>query len=614
MDGFQRNCRGKQKYQTRAEEWQWLETRSIADLVNLAADPMENRNAQLVNYLLLGIGILPLLHWIFTHVHQDAWWDELISLKDYALVTIEATRTSYPEPGNHIFFNLFDNLISRLIGVRDFYEMLDHLWKLRLAQGLLAIGTCVYAFLTVKRFFSERYAGLATIILASTIPFLNFSLQLRGYNMSMLFVSMMIYHAWSYLDGKRPVHLALSAITSFFLLYTIPSNVYFLFALSAMIGIDWLTQFRSENKTVEDKKGKKTKAKGPSLFSFPHLWVLGAIGIGAGITYVAYQPVMELLLDNRFVSNEPPERAFVLTTVFPSVMKAFFSFRWLLLIPILGGLFFWLTKKDLDFNRRKLLYLVAMLLLPFAFMYMHNKVPFERTFVHLSPVFAVLLAGVSALFLSGLKLNEWIKQTIVGVLAVYCIGSYVWQDGEINAQLDKNLDRNKREQDIYHNFYLADNFRPHEAIKEFLALNDTNSTIILADELDRVSYLYYLEKYDLPSYAIIKTKAQQVTAQGQSFSHVSMFQRSQGKGQKPAFQQIPVNLDQKNQAYNDYFLLVNIASQLERGKTIYLFSGYPNKAQKAIDLFFKEQFTLTQLNEGGFANLFKLEPKVRLTP
>lgn len=573
---------------------------------------MEIKKTQLLNYLLLGIGILPLLHWIFSHVHQDAWWDELISLKDYALVTIETTRTSYPEPGNHIFFNLFDNLVSRMIGVRDFYEMLDHLWKLRLAQGLLAIGTCVYAFLTVKRFFSERYAGLAAIILASTIPFLNFSLQLRGYNMSMLFVSMMIYHAWSYLDGKRPVHLALSAILSFFLLYTIPSNVYFLFALCAVIGLDWLTQFREKGETDKTKKGKKIK--GPSPFSFPHLWVLGAIGMGAGVTYVAYQPVMELLLGNRFVSNEPPERAFVLTTVFPSVMKAFFSFRWLLLIPILGGLFFWLTKKDLDFNRRKLLYLFILLLLPFVFMYLHEKVPFERTFVHLAPVFAVLLAGVCALFLSGLKLNEWMKQSIVGVLAVYCIGSYVWQDGEINARLDKNLERNKREQDIYHNFYLADNFRPHEAVKDFLALNDTSSTIILADELDRVSYLYYLEKYDLPSYAIIKTQAQKVTAQGQTFSHVSMFQRSMGKGKKPAFQQIPVNLDQKNQAYNDYFLLVNIAGQLERGKTIYLFSGYPKKVEKALDLFFKEQYTVSQLNGFGFANLFKLEPKVRLTP
>ncbi|MBI1286749.1 MAG: hypothetical protein GC178_04145 [Flavobacteriales bacterium] len=559
----------------------------------------------LSNTVLVSVGILPLLHWMFGHVHQDAWWDELISLKDYALVTFETTRTSYPEPGNHIFFNLFDNLVSRLIGVRDFYEMLDNLWKLRLAQGLLAIGTCVYTFLTVKRFFSERYASLAAIILASTIPFLNFSLQLRGYNMSMLFVSMVIYHGWSYLESRKLSHLILTGLTSFFLLYTIPSNVYFLFGLSAVIGIDWLLQFREKGGNEKMKKGEKEKK--PSLFSFPHLWVLAAIGIGAGITFVAYQPVMEQLLDNRFVSKAPPERAFVLTTVFPSVMKAFFSFRWLLLIPILGGLFFWLTKKELAFDRRKLAYVLVAFLLPFVFLYVHDKVPFERTFVHLAPVFAILLAGISALFLEGLNLNETAKQGFIAVLAIYCMGNYVWQESEINIHLDKNLERNKREQNIYNAFFLANNFQPHRAVKEFIALNDTNAAVMLVDELDRVSYLYYLEKYDITSYAMIKIQPKTVEAQGHTFNHVGMFQKSMGKGNKPAFQQIPANLDDKNKPYNNYLLLTQVVSQIERGKSIYLFTGFPNKAEKAFDMFFKNQILLKRENEFGFANLFKLE-------
>ncbi len=570
---------------------------------------MDSKKSQTINYVLLGIGLLPLLHWMFGHLHQDAWWDELISLKDYALVSFEVTRTSYPEPGNHIFFNLFDNIVSRLVGIRDFYEMLDHLWKLRLAQGLLAIGTCIYVFLTTKRFFSERYASLAAIILASTIPFLNFSLQLRGYNMSMFFVSMVIYHSWSYLDNRKLKHVIVTALASFFLLYTIPSNVYFLFGLSGVIGIDWLVQFRSQNKPIEDKKGKKKKAKGASLFSFPHLWVLGAIGIGAGITFAAYQPVMEQLLDNRFVSKAPPERAFVLTTVFPSVMKAFFSFRWLLLVPILGGFFFLLTKKDLEFDKGKLLQVLTVFLLPFIFLFIHEKVPFERTFIHLAPVFAILIAGVSALFLNGLKLSNTVKQIMVGVLAIYCIGNYVWQNGEINAHLDKNLERNKREQNIYNAFFLADNFQPHEAVKELLALNDTNAVVILVDELDRVSYLYYLEKYDITSYAMINIQPKQVEAQGRKFTHVGMFQKSMGKGNKPAFQQIPANLDQKNKPYNDYLLLTQVVSQIERGKNIYLFTGFPKKAEKAYKMFFKDQISLKQMNEFGFANLFKLELK-----
>jgi hypothetical protein len=568
---------------------------------------MEDRKTELFNYVLVAIGLLPLLHWMFGHVHQDAWWDELISLKDYALVTFETTRTSYPEPGNHIFFNLFDNVVSRLIGVRDFYEMLDQLWKLRFAQGLLAIGTCVYVFLTVKRFFSERYASLAVIILASTIPFLNFSLQLRGYNMSMLFVSMVIYHGWSYLHSRKWPHLLLTGLSSFFFLYTIPSNVYFLFGFSLVMLMDWWTNFRADGRSVEDKKSKK-KPKGPSLFSYPHLWLLGAIGIGTAITFMAYQPIMELLLDNRFVSKAPPERAYVITNVFPSVMKAFFSFRWLLLLPVLGGIFFWWTKKELDFERRELVYILVIFLLPFLFLFIHEKVPFERTFVHLAPVFAILLAAVSAMFFQGLKLKENATLAIVGLLAFYCIGNYVWQDNEINEHLDKNLERSKREQNIYHAFFLADNFQPKAAVEDFLALNDTNAAVMLVDELDRVSYLYYLEKHDIVSYAMIKIQPKKTETQGRTFSHVGMFQRSQGKGKKPAFQQVPANLDEADKKINNYMLLTNIVSQIERGKNIYLFTGFPRKAEKAMAQFFSDRYVLKSLNEPGFANLYLVEP------
>ena len=156
---------------------------------------------------------------------------------------------------------------------------------------------------------------------------------------------------------------------------------------------------------------------------------------------------------------------------------------------------------------------------------------------------------------------------------------------------------------------MADNFQPHNAVKQFLALNDTNAAVILVDELDRVSYLYYLEKYDVVSYAMIKIQPKKTETQGRTFTHVGMFQRSQGKGNKPAFQQVPANLDQKNKKINNYMLLTNIVSQIERGKNIYLFTGFPKKAEKAMDMFFKDRFNLTRLNDPGFANLYRLEPK-----
>ena len=583
----------------------------MADPVDPAAYlTMDRKKKNLFTYTLIAIGLLPLLHWMYGHLNQDAWWDELISLKDYALVGFGTTVTAYPEPGNHILFNLFDNLISRIIGVRDFYEMLDHIWKLRLAQGIFALGTCIYTLLTVRRFFGEKYAALAVVFLASCIPFLNFSLQLRGYNMSMFFVAMVIYHCWTFLETRKPSSLILTGIASFLLLYTVPSNVYFLFGLALVTLLDWWRNYRADGKVAEDassKKEKRKKTKSPGLFSYPHIYVLTAIGIGTVACFGAYQPVMDALTDNRFVSKSPGDRYAVLNSVFPKVVAALFSNRWLLLVPVLGSIFFRIIKMKTGPERGKLGSVLILFLLPFVFLFIHDKAPFQRTFVHLAPVFAILLAGSTAIFLDALNIKESYKKMIVSVLALYCMGNYFYENREVNAHLDKNLQRNKREQNIYHAFFLADNFRPHHAVKEFLTLNDTNAAILLLDELDRVSYLYYLEKYDLVSYAMIKVQPRNVEAQGRTFSHVGMYQRSNGKGEKVSFQQIPANLSEKNRKYNSYMLLVNIVEQMERGRDLYLFTGFPRKAEKAMDMFFEGRYRAVRLNDEGFANLYRLE-------
>lgn len=559
---------------------------------------------RVTNLGLLALGLSPFVYWVLLKSGMDAWWDEILSLKEYALVSMDKTMTTYPDPNNHIFSNLVNNAATKLIGATDIYNLLDHLSILRLIQALFALVTLFYSFLTVRLLSGKKYAFLAVVLLATCIPFLNFSLQLRGYNLSMLFMIMTIYHAWAYVDHRKSLDLVVFALSVFLLLYTVPSNAYALLAFGLVVGWEWLrkqSKTSNANRSTSRKKKRRSKKEKPKWTHQQYLFLGLACAIALSLVYMAYIPVMESLLHNRFVDNTPPSRAFVLTDRLPNVLFYFLSQRWLLVAMLLAGIvLIWKHGRDVPYAFR-LFGLWLVLLLPFVFAFIHHKHPFERTFIVLAPVFAVILsltiigfieqfrmAEVFAVILSltiigfieQFRMTERGKTILVALTCIYAIGTAFWQLQANEAILMTNLETEKREQTIYRNYYLSASFTPSASAKALHAQNASNATAILMDNLDRVSYSHYLEKNNVRCYAIAKSDHKKLQIKDRTFNHVLLVQKTVGRDKKPLFMNIPCNIPEKGE-FNAYAVMMSGILQAKEDRDYYAISAYPEKINRA---------------------------------
>src|ERR1017187_5194429 len=329
------------------------------------------RYKNVVFILILLIELSPFIFWIINHLFQDAWWDEIISLKDYALVDFKTTVTKYPDPNNHILFNLINNLFTRIFGLRNIYETLNYIYLLRCLQVFFACITILYSYIIVRNFFSKDHSFIVVGILASTIPFLNFSLQLRGYNLSMMFFVMLIYHVWNYLESKKKIDLLLFFLLTFLLIYTLPSNIYAFIAFAITILYRWNKERIINKKEMVLTIKTKNKTKIGDNKRYLLLFLFGLLALLA--IYGAYTPIMDTLLNNRFVIKEPENRLFVLNAILPDVINNLLSRRWIIFFIILAGIWLKLkTKKNIP-NESKLLELLFIFVMPFVFMFVHNK-------------------------------------------------------------------------------------------------------------------------------------------------------------------------------------------------------------------------------------------------
>lgn len=500
----------------------------------------------------------PLVYWVLHHIGQDAWWDELISLKDYALVEYKTTVTTYPDPNNHILLNLINNAFCRIMGMQDLYQALDRLYLLRVVQLIFTLITILYSYKLMRKFFGKEYSFVVIAMLLSTIPFLNFTLQLRGYNLSMMLVVMTIYYAWDYQLKPRRMILFVFGLCAFLLLYAVPSNVYFLMALGFIL----LLGMRYSN----NKK--------------PKMWLAIMLVAAAILALLAYYPVLDNMLSNRFVAKEPTERNFVLSSLLPTFFYYLFSERWLLLLPITGSIYFLFTNGKGRFSP-KVMQLIALLLIPFVLIFVHNKLPFQRTLIHLAPLFAIVLSVGAIYFVQNLKLADHLRTNVIYAISVYCIATGVYNVNQIDQHLVSNLKQEKREQNIYRNYYLASNFTPGELAQRVGEMLDEGERVVLVDEMDRVSLLFYLQKYGVQSYGVVKLEMGTVNAKDKKNNHVAMVQKSAGRGKEVGYMNIPFAIP-ADAKFKDYKLLLSLHRELEKTDRVFVLSGFPNNANAVL--------------------------------
>lgn len=542
------------------------------------------------------IALGPLIYWFSLKLNQDLWWDEIISLKDFALEGFTTTTTTYPDPNNHILFNIINGLIVQLFGWNSIYNVFESAYTLRLIQAVFALITLIYTYKIASNFFSKNFAFIAIALLCSTIPFLNFSLQLRGYNLSTMFLVMFVYYTWSFIQEKKYLYLIVASILVFTSLYTLPSNIYFFFGFGLIIGVDWVIGLYSLKSRVDRRKHNK---------SYLHITIAGVIALL--LCYLAYTPVMENLLHNRFVEASPRKNAYVLNTIFPKVIKAFFSYRWLLFLLPLPFIIFRkkLRQQKSSSKKNKALKLLFFFVLPFVFSNIHNKQPFERTFVVLAPFFILFLSYYIIRILELFKHKTMLVSSLRYTILIYLCSTALYQLHANENILEQNLQEGKREQNIYRNYYLAENFQPNKVAQTLSKRND-NTQVLLVDELDRVSFTFYLKKQNIASQAIIKIRDKKQVLNGKKSTHLAMIQNSGDKESTIKYQQFPCTLPPLGKLRN-YFFISELNFQKAPYEEHLLLSCFSNNLYRFQESI--KNYTSEILEPIGGAHLLKIKKK-----
>lgn len=134
---------------------------------------------------------------VFEYINLDFWRDEIYSLEHFVFVPITTIVTDYHIPNNHVFANLLNHIFLYTLDLED-VDLLIYPWKIRILMLLYTIITFVYVYRIGRNFFHPLTSILSVMVLGSTLPFLNFAVQVRGYSLSIMLNAMSIYYIARY--------------------------------------------------------------------------------------------------------------------------------------------------------------------------------------------------------------------------------------------------------------------------------------------------------------------------------------------------------------------------------------------------------------------------------
>ncbi len=457
------------------------------------------------NAFLIGANLivaLPFMYLITTkRLHLDFWLDELISIRRHIVTTMDRALFWYPVPNNHVFINALSGIYLQLLGAKDLLHVLQTPEILRIFYLLFSLAAVAVAAFTAHRFIG-RYASIIIVILwTTTIAFLNFAAQVRGYAPSLLFVSVLLLAILQY--KNRPT-LATGAVILVFctlLLYTMPSNLYLLGGLLIYFGLAGLLALRSS-------PGKISLKRDDIYVLNPALSICILIVLGCLLAVVFYLPILHDVLDNKYIVTIGFLQGTAFTHSFIEVFSAFGSNRWLVFGLALAGL---LTGIFISTKRRKEIlassvFLGSSILLPFLLSMARGDDPPPRTFLFCMPAFFLLATlGLHNLFTAISKSGKkWIEIALIFMLFVYATAAFFLYYGNISTLIrqvlvTENVDFVEyRDERLAASVYL-DRYSVRDVINEFSDRADPAIPVLIDGNNTRYDFALttYLETYEI---------------------------------------------------------------------------------------------------------------------
>jgi hypothetical protein len=516
-------------------------------------------------------GLLPFIYAVSRYLGKDLWWDEILSLTFSSLAGFTATATNFSQANNHVFFNLLNVALFRVLGIRTIGDALDHVTVLRSLQMTFGIFTCIYVYLFARRFIGRSGANLSLVFLSTTIPFLNFAFQLRGYSLSILLFSALLYHSFRCSAKISIRHGTLTALAAFLLLYTIPSNIYYVIALVAVLAAECLALRLAKAQATEGSPGKAI------------LIALGFIGLGCLFALCAYLPMTGQILACRYVQKAAATRFFALTHMLPAVSSMLLSGRSILPALAIGGIvpaaIRMAKRKPVDEQVLVFVRLVLIFLIPFIVTFIRNDMPPDRVFVVPAPVFALVFASGISLLIESFPRYPAARHIFTAAIALYCLAACGWELHDIQRQLDSDIVTGSHHQDLLRNNFQSIRWNPARDLLPLAeAYRRDPAPVLVMDDQDRIAVSCYIDRLNIYDYYSLSAMRNTVSGrQGYVASH--------GGRNIGSFEvQVPDRFrDDAPGLFVRLFVVLNSLNFLPGGSSCYVVTGSPERLKALLN-------------------------------
>ena len=333
--------------------------------------------------------------------------DENHMLLYFGYTHLKYIATTYFDASNHVFHTMMVNLMSRWFGE-------ENAIAIRLPTFIFGIaGLGMIYKLAVEIFISRKIALIALIISAVNPIHIYYSQTARGYSLIMFFSTAIIYSSIQILKLKSSKwHVVSLILCSFLSIYTLPTNIFFMFALAAWLAIVLFAPQWFKNNRV-NIKNKEQKV----------LWFVCSALIITILLFFSYLPLYDQIVEtarNHSLLTFDTKSASVLNLlpgiidkIFQGPLKYFFPF---ILIGLICG--------KIRCNSYRYLLLIIFFL-PLAIAASSGAGGFPRNHLFNFPLFTIFLAA--GLSVAGEYIDKWFssggRRIVIMILpaAVYSI-------------------------------------------------------------------------------------------------------------------------------------------------------------------------------------------------
>ncbi|HMD87916.1 MAG TPA: glycosyltransferase family 39 protein [Anaerolineaceae bacterium] len=460
------------------------------------------RKKQLFQLSFLITSCIPFLIWSIKNINLDLWYDEIYTLRVYVFAPLIKTVSYYNTPNNHIFFNLLLNLYLKSLNISKITPVINSPSVIRILMLFYCLIGIYYFYKVGKILLNFLSSILAVVLLATTIPFINFSLQIRGYCLSTTLSILLVYHLLRFEEKSDWKNGLMIVFATALALYTIPSNLYFILSVMFFYFGYQIIRFEKYKRTSNSWLASIRLA----VLDFP-MRIIYLICASILLAVILYLPVLGEVINNPYVKSHGLFRFTTITQLMPQTFLYFIYGKWWLIPFVIIGLVAGLQSQGSKKFLYHVLFCLTLLIVPFLISSIRGDKPFGRTFVNLSFIMVLLVVLCLDKFIFSWKIPGTYSNWVMAALLVLNYGSAFWAEKQVDQHIFTDIITGNKSQDLLYNYFL-EHYSPSKVLSHFASNGyDRSIPVYLVYEGDVIATRLYIGNNNIKFKAIDDTLA-----------------------------------------------------------------------------------------------------------